>query len=75
VIFLILFIALFFKVVLFYITYFIIFLIVAAKFKSINFSVLAFSITLNKAISINWLIIIIRLVVANLLALLIRSSL
>jgi hypothetical protein len=75
VIFLALFIALSFEVVLFYMTCFTIFLIVAAEFKSINFSVLAFDITLNKVISVNWLIIIIRLVVADLLVLLIESSL
>jgi hypothetical protein len=75
VIFLASFIALSFKAVLFYITCFTIFLVVTTEFKSINFSILAFGITLNKAISINWLIVIIRLIIADLLALLIGSSL
>jgi hypothetical protein len=51
------------------------FYIVAAELKSIDFSVLAFSITFNKVICIDWLIIIISLIVADLLALLIGSSL
>jgi hypothetical protein len=67
--------ALSFKAILSYITYFTIFRIVAIKLKSIDFSALAFGITFNKAIYIDWLIIIISLVVADLLALLIRSSL
>jgi hypothetical protein len=75
VIFLIALIALSFKAILSYMTYFTIFYIVAAKLKSINFSVLAFGITFNKVICTDWLIIIISLVVADLLALLIGSSL
>jgi hypothetical protein len=75
VIFLIALIALFFKVILSYVTYFTIFYIVAAKLKSIDFSVLAFSIIFDKVIYIDWLIVIISLVVADLLALLTGSSL
>jgi hypothetical protein len=68
-------IALSFKAILFYVTCFTTFHIIAAKLKSIDFSVLAFSITFNKVIYIDWLIIIIGLVVADLLALLIGFSL
>jgi hypothetical protein len=75
VIFLIALVALFFEVILSYITCFTIFRIVAAELKSINFSALAFGITFDKAIYIDWLIVIISLVVANLLVLLIESSL
>jgi hypothetical protein len=67
--------ALSFKAILSYITYFTIFRIVTTKLKSINFSILAFSITFDKVIYIDWLIIIISLVIADLLALLIGFSL
>jgi hypothetical protein len=75
VIFLIALIALSFKAILFYITCFTTFYIVAVKLKSIDFSVLAFNITFDKVIYIDWLIIIIGLIMANLLVLLIGSSL
>jgi hypothetical protein len=67
--------ALSFKAILFYMTCFTTFYIVTTKLKSIDFSVLAFNITFNKAIYIDWLIIIIGLIMANLLALLTGSSL
>jgi hypothetical protein len=75
VIFLIALAALSFKAILSYVTCFTIFYIVTAKLKSIDFSVLAFGMTFNKAICIDWLVIIIGLIVADLLALLIGSSL
>jgi hypothetical protein len=75
VIFLITLIALSFKAILSYITCFTTFYIIATKLKSIDFSVLAFSITFNKVICIDWLIIIISLIIADLLTLLTGSSL
>jgi hypothetical protein len=68
-------IALSFEVILSYVTCFTIFCIVAIKLKSIDFSVLVFGIIFDEVICIDWLIIIISLVVADLLALLIGSSL
>jgi hypothetical protein len=67
--------ALSFEAILSYVTCFTTFRIIAVKLKSIDFSTLAFGITFNKAIYIDWLIITISLVVADLLALLIGSSL
>jgi hypothetical protein len=75
VIFLIALIALSFEAILSYVTCFTIFRIVVAELKSINFSALAFSITFDKAIYTDWLIVIISLIVADLLVLLIGSSL
>jgi hypothetical protein len=69
------FIALFFKAILLYITYFTTLCIVAIKLKSINFSVLTLGITLNEVVGIDWFIVIASLVMADLLALLARSSL
>jgi hypothetical protein len=69
------FIALFFKVILLYITCFTTLYIIVIKLKSIDFSILTLSITLNKAVGINWFIIIISLIIINLLILFIRFSL
>jgi hypothetical protein len=67
--------ALSFEVILLYVTCFTILCIVVIELKSIDFSALTLGMTLDEAVGIDWFIVIASLVMADLLALLIRSSL